>query len=81
MGLGLRPGAKAPDQPPMHYRLRASPRLYAAPRRLRDARHLDAGHAARVPHRAGPVRNRDAFSCGPARATDAGHAGRTAPPG
>ena len=28
MGLGLRPGAKAPDQPPMPYRLRASPRLY-----------------------------------------------------
>ena len=30
MGLGLRPGAKAPDQPPMPYRLRASPRLYPA---------------------------------------------------
>ena len=30
MGLGLRPGAKAPDQPPMPYRLRASPRLYLA---------------------------------------------------
>ena len=30
MGLGLRPGAKAPDQPPMPYRLRASPRLYHA---------------------------------------------------
>ena len=27
-GLGLRPGAKAPDEPPTPYRLRASPRLY-----------------------------------------------------
>ena len=33
MGHGLRPGAKAPDQPPMPYRLRASPRLYHAPAR------------------------------------------------
>ena len=31
-GLGLRPGAKAPDEPPTPYRLRASPRLYPAPR-------------------------------------------------
>ena len=29
-GLGLRPGAKAPDEPPTPYRLRASPRLYPA---------------------------------------------------
>ena len=29
MGTGLRPGAKAPDQPPTPYRLRASPRLYS----------------------------------------------------
>ena len=28
MGVGLRPGAKAPDKPPTPYRLRASPRLY-----------------------------------------------------
>ena len=28
MGLGLRPGAKAPDEPPTPYWLRASPRLY-----------------------------------------------------
>ena len=28
MGVGLRPGAKAPDEPPTPYRLRASPRLY-----------------------------------------------------
>ena len=28
MGIGLRPGAKAPDEPPTPYRLRASPRLY-----------------------------------------------------
>ena len=28
MGFGLRPGAKAPDEPPTPYRLRASPRLY-----------------------------------------------------
>ena len=27
-GFGLRPGAKAPDEPPTPYRLRASPRLY-----------------------------------------------------
>ena len=27
-GLGLRPGAKAADEPPTPYRLRASPRLY-----------------------------------------------------
>ena len=30
-GLGLRPGAKAPDEPPTPYRLRASPRLYQHP--------------------------------------------------
>ena len=29
MGLGLRPGAKAPDEPPTPYWLRASPRLYS----------------------------------------------------
>ena len=29
MGVGLRPGAKAPDEPPTPYRLRASPRLYS----------------------------------------------------
>ena len=29
MGIGLRPGAKAPDEPPTPYRLRASPRLYS----------------------------------------------------
>ena len=29
-GFGLRPGAKAPDEPPTPYRLRASPRLYIA---------------------------------------------------
>jgi len=28
MGLGLRPGAKAPAEPPTPYWLRASPRLY-----------------------------------------------------
>ena len=33
MGLGLRPGAKAPDEPPTPYWLRASPRLYWRPRR------------------------------------------------
>ncbi len=27
-GFGLRPGAKAPDEPPTPYRIRASPRLY-----------------------------------------------------
>ena len=27
--FGLRPGAKAPDEPPTSYRLRASPRLYS----------------------------------------------------
>ena len=32
-GFGLRPGAKAPDEPPTPYRLRASPRLYLTPRR------------------------------------------------
>ena len=36
MGLGLRPGAKAPDQPPMPYRLRASPRLYGAVGSVRE---------------------------------------------
>ena len=30
-GLGLRPGAKAPDEPPTPYRLRVSPRLYSGP--------------------------------------------------
>ena len=35
MGIGLRPGAKAPDEPPTPYRLRASPRLYNwAPKNL-----------------------------------------------
>ena len=28
MGVGLRPGAKASEAPPMPYRPRASPRLY-----------------------------------------------------
>ena len=28
MGVGLRPGAKAPEAPPTPYRPRASPRLY-----------------------------------------------------
>ena len=28
MGVGLRPGAKAPEEPPTPYRLRAPPRLY-----------------------------------------------------
>ena len=28
MGVGLRPGAKAPEAPPTPYRTRASPRLY-----------------------------------------------------
>ena len=28
MGVGLRPGAKAPEVPPTPYRPRASPRLY-----------------------------------------------------
>ena len=39
MGLGLRPGAKAPDEPPTPYWLRASPRLYCAVTR----RHSSAG--------------------------------------
>ena len=37
MGLGLRPGAKASDEPPMPYRLRASPRLYGWPSSPRAA--------------------------------------------
>ena len=39
MGIGLRPGAKAPDEPPTPYRLRASPRLYVR----RERRHSSAG--------------------------------------
>ena len=31
MGVGLRPGAKAPEEPPTPYRLRAPPRLYPPP--------------------------------------------------
>ena len=36
MGIGLRPGAKAPDEPPTPYRLRASPRLYKIAGRFAD---------------------------------------------
>ena len=43
MGLGLRPGAKAPAQPPMPYRLRASPRLYPHRERPRPLRRLRLG--------------------------------------
>ena len=38
MGFGLRPGAKAPDEPPTPYRLRASPRLYSSKRRAPSCR-------------------------------------------
>ena len=51
MGVGLRPGAKAPDKPPTPYRLRASPRLYLTsgqPPHRPDRLALRAVAAARI---------------------------------
>ena len=59
MGLGLRPGAKAPAEPPTPYWLRASPRLYALDAYKRTATNIPGGHPLRQAVRANAIKRLD----------------------